>query len=84
MYFWEETAEDVCDNSEKSGVRKMLDYTYDKWKELGYSSMSEAVITESMQCIAIQLAKLNDKLDPLVAYMMGFMEWTRENSKEDN
>lgn len=84
MYFWEETKETPYDNSEKNSVRKMLDYTYDKWKDLGYSSMSEAVITESMQCIAIQLAKLNDKLDTLAAYMMGFMEWTRENNKEDN
>lgn len=70
-------------NAELNNVKDVFDYTYDHWNELGYASLRDAIMAESNRIIAVQLAKLNDKLDPLVAYMMGFMEWTREN-KEDN
>ena len=70
-------------NTESNNVKDVFDYTYDHWNELGYSSLRDAIMAESNRLIAVQLAKLNDKLGSLVAYMMGFMEWTREN-KEDN
>ena len=70
-------------NTELNNVKDVFDYTYDHWNELGYASLRDAIMAESNRLIAVQLAKLNEKLDPLAAYMMGFMEWTRE-SKEEN
>lgn len=71
-------------NTELNNIKDVFDYTYDHWNELGYASLRDAIMAESNRLIAVQLAKLNDKIDPLAAYMMGFMEWTRENNKEDN
>lgn len=41
----------------------------------------DSVSVTAIECIAINLAELTDKISDLTAYMQGFAEWIREQQK---
>ena len=70
------------EKTEAEGVVEMFNYMYDNYKECGYETLKDAIMAESNRVIAVELAKLNDRLANAIAYGTGFCEWAREQKEQ--
>lgn len=60
--------------SEKESVVDMFNDLYDNYNKYGYDSLKDALMAESNRVIAVQLAKLNDRIGEGIAYGIGRCE----------